>query len=47
LRGELDCFAEPVIGRRFAPTRWLAMTFHDHDTMQLATLRAVIIRESG
>ena len=26
LRGELDCFAEPVIGRRFAPTRWLAMT---------------------
>jgi hypothetical protein len=26
LRGEMDCFAEPVIGRRFAPTRWLAMT---------------------
>src|SRR5260370_26766139 len=25
-RGEMDCFAEPVIGRRFAPTRWLAMT---------------------
>src|SRR5258705_1161651 len=23
---QLDCFAEPVIGRRFAPTRWLAMT---------------------
>jgi hypothetical protein len=22
----LDCFAELVIGRRFAPTRWLAMT---------------------
>jgi hypothetical protein len=22
----LDCFAEPVIGRRIAPTRWLAMT---------------------
>jgi hypothetical protein len=22
----LGCFAEPVIGRRFAPTRWLAMT---------------------
>ncbi len=20
----MDCFAEPVIGRRFAPTRWLA-----------------------
>src|SRR5687768_3272206 len=25
-RCEMDCFAEPVIGRRFAPTRWLAMT---------------------
>ena len=23
---QMDCFAEPVIGRRFAPTRWLAMT---------------------
>src|SRR5437763_17205952 len=22
----MDCFAEPVIGRAFAPTRWLAMT---------------------
>src|SRR5260370_1626979 len=22
----MDCFAEPVIGRRFAPARWLAMT---------------------
>ena len=22
----MDCFAELVIGRRFAPTRWLAMT---------------------
>src|SRR5258708_7020230 len=22
----MDCFAQPVIGRRFAPTRWLAMT---------------------
>src|ERR1700733_15207019 len=27
----LDCFADPVIGRRFAPTRWLAMTLrHEH-----------------
>src|SRR5258708_2304638 len=26
LCGFLDCFAEPVIGRRLAPTRWLAMT---------------------
>jgi hypothetical protein len=25
-RSSMDCFAEPVIGRRFAPTRWLAMT---------------------
>jgi hypothetical protein len=24
--GTMNCFAEPVIGRRFAPTRWLAMT---------------------
>jgi hypothetical protein len=24
--GCLDCFAEFIIGRRFAPTRWLAMT---------------------
>jgi hypothetical protein len=23
---KLDCFAEPVIGPRFARTRWLAMT---------------------
>jgi hypothetical protein len=30
LYGEMDCFAEPVIGRRFAPTRWLAMTSHFH-----------------
>jgi hypothetical protein len=27
----LDCFAEPVIGRRFAPTRWLAMTSSQDD----------------
>jgi hypothetical protein len=26
LRCYMDCFAEPVIGRRFVPTRWLAMT---------------------
>jgi hypothetical protein len=25
-RGAMDCFAEFIIGRRFAPTRWLAMT---------------------
>jgi hypothetical protein len=28
-RCEMDCFAEPVIGPRFAPTRWLAMTSLD------------------
>jgi hypothetical protein len=28
--GFMDCFAEPVIGRRFAPTRWLAMTKKRH-----------------
>src|SRR5258708_23235734 len=26
---KLDCFAEPVNGRRFAPTRWLAITVED------------------
>src|SRR5258708_13407171 len=26
---KLDCFAEPVIGRRKAPTRWFAMTGMD------------------
>jgi len=25
MRGALDYFAEPVIGRAFARTRWLAM----------------------
>jgi hypothetical protein len=24
----MDSLAEPVIGRRFAPTRWLAMTLN-------------------
>ena len=29
----MDCFAEPVIRRRFAPTGWLAMMLNDkiHD----------------
>ena len=26
---DMDCFAEPVIGRRVAPTRWLAMMDKD------------------
>jgi hypothetical protein len=29
-RGAVDCFAEPVIGPRFARTRWLAMTIQSH-----------------
>jgi hypothetical protein len=28
-KGRMDCFAEPVIRRRFAPTGWLAMTGRD------------------
>ena len=32
----VDCFAEPVIGRRFAPTRWLAMT------VSVASLLAIV-----
>ena len=27
----MDCFAEPVIRRRYAPTGWLAMTARDRD----------------
>jgi hypothetical protein len=34
----MDCFAEPVIGRRFAPTRWLAMTW----IARRATLSVVV-----
>ena len=36
--GEMDCFAEPVIGRRFAPTRWLAMTMKSATSDHLAPL---------
>jgi hypothetical protein len=41
----MDCFAEPVIGRRFAPTRWLAMTarcdsaFSPRDAPEVCSLR--------
>jgi hypothetical protein len=40
----LDCFAEPVIGRRFAPTRWLAMTVRSlsTDARQRGNLRRPI-----
>jgi hypothetical protein len=30
----MDCFAEPVIRRRFAPTGWLAMTRLAHPVRQ-------------
>jgi len=33
----MDCFAEPVIGRRFAPTRWLAMTWEGDALLYLPT----------
>src|SRR3982074_245366 len=36
----MDCFAEPVIGWRFAPTRWLAMTVAPMDTSPLILLAA-------
>src|ERR1700694_2321334 len=36
--GEMDCFAEPVIGRRFAPARWLAMTMKSATSDHLAPL---------
>ena len=41
-RGGMDCFAEPVIRRRFAPTGWLAMTWtgrggHPHGRGMVAT----------
>jgi hypothetical protein len=35
----LDCFAEPVIGRRFAPTRWLAMTFYQAGSQNTSSKR--------
>jgi len=36
-RGAMDCFAEPVIRRRFAPTGWLAMTGFPDRTVWAAT----------
>jgi hypothetical protein len=56
LRGKMDCFAEPVIGRRFAPTRWLAMTCEGaarsrscvgNDSLFENQNSADIVRESG
>jgi hypothetical protein len=37
----MDCFAEPVIGRRFAPTRWLAMTWRERASLTLVITRLV------
>ena len=33
-RGNMDCFAQPVIGRAFEATRWLAMTV-SHNSLAL------------
>ena len=40
----MDCFAEPVIGRRFAPTRWLAMTLLDRCYPILTTIFPIAAR---
>jgi hypothetical protein len=37
----MDCFAEPVIGRRFAPTRWRAMTTLRAKSAWLFKLRTI------
>jgi hypothetical protein len=37
LRGSMDCFAEPVIRRRFAPTGWLAMTRKERATFSVSS----------
>jgi hypothetical protein len=37
LRGSMDCFVEPVIRRRFAPTGWLAMTRKERATFSVAS----------
>jgi drug/metabolite transporter (DMT)-like permease len=39
----MDCFAEPVIGRRIAPTRWLAMTKMTPRTATLIGLTAILM----
>jgi hypothetical protein len=33
----MDCFAEPVIRRRFAPTGWLAMTRKERATFSASS----------
>jgi hypothetical protein len=42
-RGTMDCFAEPVIGRRFAPARWLAMTVSQEDAASFCGCSATVI----
>jgi hypothetical protein len=37
---EMDCFAEPVIGRRFVPTRWFATTMKSATSDRLAAIRS-------
>jgi NADPH-dependent curcumin reductase len=43
----MDCSAEPVIGRRFAPTRWLAMTKKEETTMSQAKRVVLVSRPVG
>jgi hypothetical protein len=40
-REVMDCFAEFIIGRRFAPTRWLAMTAEQDSAISPHVLREV------
>jgi hypothetical protein len=40
----VDCFAELVIGRAFAATRWLAMTAQARNTREVALAVTVFIR---
>jgi NADPH-dependent curcumin reductase CurA len=44
---KMDCSAEPVIGRRFAPTRWLAMTKKEETTMSQAKRVVLVSRPVG
>jgi hypothetical protein len=43
----MDCFAEPVIGRRFAPTRWLAMTEGGNRVVDVSQICENNFRHSG
>ena len=40
-KARMDCFAEPVIRRRFAPTGWLAMTRIDRGIKDIPHARSI------